>query len=108
MWPISLPGRGSAMREFTVTVLGGERFPCREDEPLLAAMRRAGCGPITHGCYGGGCGVCKMKLVSGKVKQFQPMSRAHITPQEEREGYILLCCAKPLSEVQIESIDPKM
>lgn len=95
------------MKTYKVTVLGGESFFCGEGEHLLAAMRRAGCGPISHGCYGGGCGVCKMKLISGEVNRFKPMSRAHISRPEEEDGFILLCCVKPLSEVQIEPINPQ-
>lgn len=93
------------MKTYTVTVMGGESFPCGEGESLLAAMRRARCGPVFHGCYGGGCGVCKMRLVSGTVDRFKPMSRAHVSLREEQDGYILLCCVKPLSAVQVKPID---
>ena len=73
----------------------GETFHCREDEFILHAMRTSRCGSIHCGCYGGGCGVCKMKLISGKVFQEKNMSREHITEEEKENGYLLTCCVKP-------------
>ena len=79
---------------------GGE-FDCREDEFILEAMRRNGSGPIHYGCYGGGCGVCKMKVVSGAYRIEKKMSRAHVTEQELEDGIILICCAKPCSDITL-------
>jgi len=72
----------------------GARFPCGSDESVLAAMLRTRCGPIRHGCCGGGCGVCRMR-VAGDYEKVRPMSRAHVSQADEREGIVLLCCIQP-------------
>ncbi|MDR1319153.1 MAG: 2Fe-2S iron-sulfur cluster binding domain-containing protein, partial [Treponema sp.] len=46
-------------------------FCCAGDEAVLKAMIRAGKGPLRHGCCGGGCGVCRMKIVSGEWAGFK-------------------------------------
>ncbi len=89
---------------FRITSSTGETFSCRADESVLAAMRRANAGPIRHGCHGGGCGVCKMRVVSGSYIAFQPMSRAHVTIEEAQCGYVLLCCIQPTSDLTLEQV----
>ena len=95
-----------------VTVLGaGSRrissFACSEDEPVLAAMLRARCGPVVCGCFGGGCGVCRMRVVSGRFAKAKAMSRAHVSEADERDGVALICCVKPLSDMEIEELRPQ-
>ena len=80
----------------------GECFPCRSDESVLAAMRRCGIGVLTLGCFGGGCGVCAMRVVSGEYCRFHPMSRAHVTAEQEDQGQALMCCIKPLSDLSLD------
>lgn len=82
---------------FAVYIPAQERtFFCRADEHLFSSMRRAGF--FKGGCCGGGCGICKVRLISGEVS-LEPMSREHITPEEEAEGYILACRAKLNSDI---------
>ena len=85
--------------EFTITSSTNERFPCRADENVLLAMRRANAGPIRCGCFGGGCGACRMRVRSGTYQVFQPMSRAHVSREEEQNGFALLCCIRPTSDL---------
>ncbi len=80
-----------------VTLADGRVFPCREDESVLAAMCRAGLGPA--GCFGGGCGICIMRIIRGEYHAFKRMSRAHITKENEEEGVVLLCCVQPRSDL---------
>ena len=72
----------------------GEAFLCHSDENLLAAMRRSG-------CFGGGCGVCKVRISDGRYHVFKKMSRAHISPEEEEQSIVLACCVKPLSNITL-------
>ena len=76
-------------------------FTCHENEKILEAMKRAGTGPIKYGCFGGGCGICKMKIVSGDFKVVKNMSRAHISKEEAEQGIVLICCAVPASDLII-------
>ena len=90
---------------YQITSSTGERFPCRADESVLAAMRHANAGPIRYGCFGGGCGACKMRIVSGSFAVMKPMSRAHVSPEEEKSGIVLLCCVCPLSDLVLAQIE---
>lgn len=94
-----------AEKQHQITVQDtGTTFVCGEGEPILSAMKRAYAGPIHYGCFGGGCGVCKMKVVAGDVYQAKRMSRAHVSPQEEQAGTRLLCCIHPRSDVVIAGV----
>ncbi|GLC78278.1 2Fe-2S iron-sulfur cluster-binding protein [Lacrimispora brassicae] len=76
-------------------------FTCNEDEKILEAMKRAGKGPIKHGCFGGGCGVCKMKIVSGDFKVIKNMSCAHVSQEDVEQGIVLICCVVPAGDLII-------
>lgn len=92
----------AAQQNWRITLSSGESFLCREDESVLAAMTRARVGPVRCGCFGGGCGVCKMRVAAGEYYRFQKMSRAHISTQEEQAGVVLLCCIRPLSDLALK------
>lgn len=68
----------------------GECFDCRPDEPVLSAMARTGRRGIPAGCRGGGCGVCKVQVISGEYVA-GPMSRSHVTEADQAEGIALAC-----------------
>ena len=80
----------------------GETYPCDAEESLLAGMAKLGRRGIPIGCLGGGCGVCKVKVVAGEVHKLGPVSRAHVTESEEAEGYTLACRVAPGGEVELE------
>lgn len=44
-----------------------------------------------YGCTRGGCGSCKMELVSGKVNHYRTYSRAALTDEDRGNGHILAC-----------------
>jgi len=89
-------------KTFRITLPDGQWFPCWSDESVLEAMRRSGPGPVSYGCFGGGCGVCAMRVVRGSYRRFHPMSRAHVTAEDEQKGIALLCCIKPLSDLALD------
>ena len=76
-------------------------FDGDEEESVLHAMIRHRKGPIGHGCCGGGCGVCRAKIVSGDFCAFKTMSAAHVTEADKKEGIALLCCIQPRSDIII-------
>jgi len=82
----------------------GEVYACSENESLLAGMCRLGRRGIPVGCLGGGCGICKVKVVRGEVASLGPISRAHVSEEEEREGYTLACRAAPKGAVTLEVV----
>ncbi len=86
---------------FQVTVSpSGHQFSCGEDETLLAAGLLAGFG-LPYGCKNGACGACKGKIISGQTILGKHQQKT-LTPEEEKQGFSLFCCTRPLSDVTIE------
>lgn len=77
------------------------RFVCREGESVLDALRTVHHRCIDAGCRNGGCGVCKVKVLSGPYRA-GPMSAAHVSAGERAEGIALACRAYPTGPVAIE------
>src|SRR6266404_7345373 len=87
-----------------VTVLveqTGERYPCATSESLLRGMLKLGRRGIPVGCVNGGCGVCKVRIVEGKVTVLGPVSRAHVSAEEEASGFTLACRVAPVTAVRL-------
>lgn len=72
----------------------GESYHCGEGETVLAGMERIGRRGIPVGCRGGGCGICKIRVISGDY-QGRKMSRAFVSQEEEEAGYVLACRIVP-------------
>ena len=79
-----------------------ETFPCAANESLLQGMVRLGRKGIPVGCVNGGCGVCKVRILEGDIKALGPISRAHVTLDEEGQGYTLACRVAPQTAVNLE------
>ena len=78
----------------------GDTIPGRPGEAVLAAILRSGAS-VVFGCRGGGCGTCKMRVISGRVEHGR-CSAAVLTGEERESGWILSCQAAPLSDLTIE------
>lgn len=76
-------------------------FPVAPDESVLEAALGHGL-LLPYSCRNGACGVCKGRIVEGTVDygEHQP---ATLTDAEKAVGLALFCCAKPLSDLVIES-----
>lgn len=77
----------------------GESYPCAKNENLLRGMVRLGRRGIPVGCINGGCGICKVRILSGEVEVVGPISRAHVSEEEEAQGITLACRVAPRSAV---------
>ena len=82
----------------------GETFACATDESLLRGMLKLGRKGIPAGCVNGGCGVCKVRIVEGKVTSLGPISREHVSAEEERRGITLACRVAPATAVRLEVV----
>ncbi|MEG0310970.1 MAG: ASKHA domain-containing protein, partial [Eubacterium sp.] len=73
-----------------------------EQENLLEAARRAGV-IIDSPCSGNGtCGKCKVRIISGKV---DTSIQTRLSEEEIAEGYVLACCSKILTDIEVEVPD---
>ena len=91
---------------FEITIrhsgLGGStdhRVECQADETILNAALRANL-LLPYGCRDGACGSCKSRLVDGEVRHATHQSST-LTEVEQKQGYLLPCVARPLSDVTI-------
>jgi ferredoxin len=86
---------------YTITLSPvGDTAPCSPEETVLAAILGSGAS-VMFGCRGGGCGTCRMRVISGKVEHGH--SSAAVLPEEDREsGWFLSCQARALSDLTIE------
>jgi NAD(P)H-flavin reductase/ferredoxin len=84
---------------FQVTVANSAyRFPCEPNESVLDAAQRAGF-EIQFSCRKGVCGTCKGKVIEGEVRAFAGDA---LGAAERAEGQVLLCNARPRSDLIIE------
>ena len=76
-------------------------FPIDQDETILEAALEQGY-TLPYSCRNGACGVCKGKVVQGSVDHGKTQAFA-LSEEEKAAGMALFCCAKPLSDLVIES-----
>ena len=81
------------MDKFIITIEeGAEAFACAAERNVLKAMEQLGRKGIPVGCRGGGCGVCRVQVLSGAYRVGK-MSREQVSMDDEREG---VCLARKL------------
>ena len=73
-------------------------FECSSEVDVLDGMSKLGLRGIPVGCKGGGCGVCKVEVLSG-VYRVGTMSRDHISEDEQRRNQVLACRIYPDSDL---------
>lgn len=81
-----------------------ETYDCATTESLLQGMLRLGRKGIPVGCVNGGCGVCKVYVLAGQCQALGPISRAHVSAEEEAQGLTLACRVAPLTPVTLEVV----
>ena len=78
-------------------------FAIEEGETVLDAALRQGVD-LDYGCRHGRCSACKYFLEDGDV-DFGSASIYSLSDEEREDGYGLMCCATPLTDLVIESKD---
>ena len=71
-------------------------------ENVLAAALAAGI-PLPHSCRAGRCATCKARLLSGEIAYPDDKLPPGIVASEAARGEVLLCQARPRSDLSIES-----
>ena len=70
-----------------------------EDQTILAAACST-CLDLPTSCGAGVCTTCAALITQGTVDQADGMG---VSPDLQKQGYALLCVAKPLSDLKIET-----
>lgn len=97
-------GEGGKKVRYTISIDNtGETYDCVSGQHLLVGMVKLGRKGIPSGCHGGGCGVCKIHVESGKYRKL-PLSRKHVSLEEERQGYSLACRTIPESDIHLRAV----
>ncbi|RLJ67637.1 CDP-4-dehydro-6-deoxyglucose reductase [Sulfurisoma sediminicola] len=81
----------------------GREFFVEGNESVLKAALRAGLAP-SYGCGNGNCGLCKARVVSGKLHQVQ-QSDYLLSANERAQGYALLCSHTAVSDLVVEMLE---
>jgi CDP-4-dehydro-6-deoxyglucose reductase len=79
----------------------GRTIRASEGQSVLDAALSAGLN-LPHSCKSGHCASCRARLLSGEVRY--PNGRPlGITADEARQGYVLLCQARAVSDLAVEA-----
>ncbi len=90
-------------KKFTIFVTNrDQQYVCSDSESILIAMEKVNARCIHVGCRKGGCGICKVKIITGTYKTYR-MSKAHINSNDDNAGFALACQVYPTSDLHIES-----
>lgn len=71
---------------------------CSDDKTILEAATEAGLD-LPFACQSGVCSTCMMK-VQGEVEQEEAVA---LSDEELEEGNVLICVAKPKSDLTVEA-----
>ncbi len=82
--------------------INSQSFLCSKENNLVQAAR-VQMVKVPCACVGGGCGICKVKVVSGQY-EMDTYAKSALSDEESEKGYVLLCKTHPLSDLQIELI----
>lgn len=88
-------------------VSSGTQFNCRSDQYVLSALQQQGQACVPIGCRGGGCGVCRVQVISGDYECGR-MSKAFVTPEQQKQGIALACRLAPKSDLVIECVPSQL
>ncbi|MFV0259081.1 MAG: 2Fe-2S iron-sulfur cluster-binding protein [Acidimicrobiales bacterium] len=108
MSPESL-ARNAETDRFTCTVVGGAggdvAFPVAPGRPVLDSLVGRPSAPIDVGCRGGGCGVCRVRILDGAFET-RKMSRRHVSERQQADRYALACRLLPLGNLVVQARPP--
>ena len=92
------------MKNFNLTMKDNEKsFLGQESKHILDSMLLSSINKAPRGCHGGGCGVCKIKILSGEFTKLS-MSEKYISKDAEDAGFVLACRVFPKSNIEFEFI----
>lgn len=78
----------------------GHLYTSKPSETILESAISAGLN-IPYGCRSGTCGSCKGTILTGEV-DYGSYAASALTEAEKAAGKALFCCARPLSDLNVE------
>ncbi len=85
----------------------GREIRCRSGQTLLDAVIRNDMS-VLYGCRHGNCSSCKARVIDGDYELMARVSEFALMSFEREDGYILMCCTLPESDmiVEVEEEEP--
>lgn len=74
-------------------------FFVADGETVLQAAERHGVA-LKYGCRHGNCSTCKYQVLEGEI-DFGQASPYALSEREREDGFVLLCCARPMSDIVV-------
>jgi len=94
-------GVGRSKNEYQISAIPcGRMLSAKKGETILEAALRQGLN-LPYQCRDGACGTCKGKILKGAV-DYGTYQKGVLTDAEKDQGMALFCCAKPLSDLDVE------
>ena len=81
-------------------------FEVQDGETVLAAGLRQHYA-LPFGCQSGGCASCRVRLLAGTVA-YPPSGAPALSEAEVAAGYILMCLARPQTDLVLQLHQPEM
>lgn len=85
---------------YKIQIEGQGTFNCAADDVLLRGGLREGLG-IPYECNAGGCGTCKIEVLSGEVENLWADAPG-LSDRDKRKGRLLACQCRPKSDCVIK------
>ena len=78
-------------------------FHAAEGQTLLVSSEQSLHKAVDVGCRGGGCGVCRIRVLSGSYEA-KVMSKTHIGEFERSNNIVLACRIFPTSDMEVKTL----
>lgn len=86
---------------YTITLKpSGHHYACSSDTTVLKAGLGAGLF-MPYSCRSGVCKTCRGRVIEGQI-DFGGVHPKYLTEDDKAQGYALLCCARPMSDLVVE------
>lgn len=87
---------------FLISLKNNKKFQCDKETTILNAAKNAGI-VLEHSCLSARCRSCVVKVLEGKTINIQ--EEFVLSEKEKKQGYILSCNVKPLSNIKLDLED---
>lgn len=97
--------RGPVMDgRYRIAIAGeGESYRCDPGDNLYICFEKRGLARLPKGCRNGGCGRCRIAVVSGRYTT-KVMSREHVSLEDQQNGIVLACRVWPAGDLTVRLI----
>jgi CDP-4-dehydro-6-deoxyglucose reductase len=87
---------------YQIKLRNNKTFPCSADSSIFEAALKNGI-ILEHSCLSARCRSCIVKVLEGKTSNLH--EELVLSESEKKEGYILSCNARPLSDIKLDIED---